>query len=178
MNHKILLLGFIFFVLYDCSSFQNKEKCIRKVQYTCVCNSLEAKQIGMIRLLDDELEIYKVKKNVVLAPEVEDEIFQVPSVYLENFYFQEQASSPSLSSSIKERTFIAKGNLNEKKLENYLKTQKVEVIDNKRVYSRRGTGQRGLELILNYSKERQKQKSVDKDRYYRDRIDMLKKIKE
>ncbi len=177
MTWKSILLGLCFIVFFNCSSSQ-KRTCIRKIHYSCICNTLEAKQIGMVRLLDNELEIYKIKKKIVFSPEIEDEIFQVPSTYLENFYFQEKPNPNSISSPKQERSFIVKGNLNEQKLENYLETQDLKVVKDQKVYSKKGRGERGLELILNYSKERQKQKSIDKDKYYKDRIDMLKRIKE
>lgn len=170
-NFFLLLLV----LLLDCQSSSKRNTCIRKIQYSCTCTPQEAKQIGMIRLLDDELEIYKTKKKILLAPEIEEEIFQVPTVYLENFYFSEQETLKSNSSS--NPSFVVKGNLNEKKLETYLESQDVHLAGNQKVYSKKGSGQRGLELILNYSRERQKRKIIDKDRYYKDRVDMLKKVK-
>lgn len=171
---KSILFFLLFLLLKSCQSSQKKDN-VRQISYSCSCSTQEAKQIGMIRLLDDELEIYKDKKKIIFSPEIEEDIFQTPVTYLENFYFKEEPIHSSNKES--EKYFIVKGNLNEKQLEAYLNSQNVTVVNNQKVYSRKGTGQKGLELILNYSREKQKQRDLDKDKYYRDRVDMLKRIK-
>jgi hypothetical protein len=94
-------------------------------------------------------------------------------VYLENFSLHKKEQDLKKT----EQVYEAKGAVSKDKLEVFLDTKKKEIIDGHKVYTNRGTGSRGLQLILEYSKKKRSERREDRDKYYKDRIDMLEKIK-
>ncbi len=164
---------FVLFFLSLCNSPSKRELVIYKISYTCGCSETQAKYIGASKILEQGLDDYYKREKVILEPEVEEELFQIPTVYLENFslYKKEQDLKKS------EQVYEAKGAVSKDKLEVFLDTKKKEIIDGHKVYTNRGTGSRGLQLILEYSKKKRAERKEDRDKYYKDRIDMLEKIK-
>jgi hypothetical protein len=171
----IILFSSLFFV--SCASEKKQELVLHQIYFPCSCSALQAKQQAAIRILDLGLEEYSNQNKILLDEEVENEIFRLPTVYLQNFTLQEVKPEVSKPETKPEKFFEAKGKLHPEKLEVLLKEKKSEDISGLKVYSNRGTGSRGLALIQDYSKRKQSERKEDKDKYYKDRIDMLEKIK-
>lgn len=150
---------------------------LHQIRYSCTCSELQAKRIGAIEILDKGLTEYLSREKMILEAEVEDELFQIPTIYLQNF-------SVSISEPLKNETipktetaFEAKGQVDTEKIDVFLNEKKKEEVNGHKVYTNRGTGSRGLELIQDFSKRRRAERKEDRDRHYKDRIDALEKIR-
>jgi hypothetical protein len=133
--------------------------------------------IATRKLLDSGLEEYTQSKKILLEPAIEEEILSIPEIFLYDVSIQEKKSEVNVPLETTKHIWEASGKISEPKLEVFLKDKKVEEVGGFQIYSQKGTGQRGLELIQGFSKERRKERRLDRDKYYKDRIDMLEKFK-
>lgn len=139
----------------------------------CGCDIKKYKINVEREIVDEGIERYSKKHSMIVDPEIKEELMVLPKVFLQNFMLDEEAKPEG-------NVVKATADFNETKLEKALEDKPFVQNENTRIYSRRvgNDGSRGLELIKSFQSERRKKtESVDRDRHYRDRIDMIGKIK-
>lgn len=174
---RYLHLFFFLLLTWNCAT-EKKETVLQPIYVTlppCGCTAKTIRPVAVRKILDTGLEEYTVSKKIILDPAVEEELLSVPEIFLYDVSIQEKKKD--ISTPTGKTVWEATGKISEPKLEVFLKEKNVEEVQGHKVYTKRGTGQRGLELIQSYSKEKRAKRNIDRDKYYKDRIDMLEKYK-
>ncbi len=179
MNKKWITISAFVFTILNCANDKREQATIYVTTNLppCSCTAKMIRPIATRKLLDSGLEEYTQSKKILLDPTVEEEILSIPEIFLYDVSIQEKKSEEQAPLETTKHIWEASGKISQPKLEVFLKDKKVEEIEGFKIYSSKSTGQKGLELIQGFSKERRKEKKLDRDKYYKDRIDMLEKFK-